>query len=161
MSSVYRNLKKHQTLALMDPQQWAHNINLHKLTEEMNHQVSNITAISFNSCDAFTSCAECVLTILILTTTLRNEIYLLQLTKHTAHRQSGCVGQCLWVSSNTHSHRHNVYNLVARHPSLAKGKNRGYRYRGHIILGMSSDSTASCVNFGVFLNLTELQFPFL
>ena len=75
MSDVYRNLKHHQTLALMYIELWAHNISLHRQIREMNHYPNNIhqlasTHVRLSICQAHVPCAEHTLTLLFLTMTL-------------------------------------------------------------------------------------------
>ena len=62
MSSIYRNLKHHQTLAFIYTQLWAHHINLYMQIGEVNHEASDVILNSFCSYYAFNvpgPCAMC------------------------------------------------------------------------------------------------------
>lgn len=49
VSDIYRNLRYHQTFALMDTQLWAHHVNLYKQIGEADHEGRDIIVNSFHS----------------------------------------------------------------------------------------------------------------
>lgn len=53
VSGIYRNLRYHQTFALMDTQLWAHHVNLYKQIGEADHEGRDIIVNSFHSYVAF------------------------------------------------------------------------------------------------------------
>lgn len=53
MSGVHRNSKRHQTLALMYTQLWAHHAKLYKHTGEVNHEADDEIVNSFHSHNVF------------------------------------------------------------------------------------------------------------